>query len=46
VVFATPFVTSLILMCVLSFTQGLSKGFTDLGKSTFPNFLLKQVKFE
>ncbi|CAF1509492.1 unnamed protein product, partial [Adineta steineri] len=31
VVFATPFVTSLILMCVLSFTQGLSKGFTDLG---------------
>ncbi|CAF1144679.1 unnamed protein product [Adineta steineri] len=38
VVFATPFVTSLILMCVLSFTQGLSKGFTDLGGN---NLLLK-----
>ncbi|CAF1109652.1 unnamed protein product [Rotaria sordida] len=31
VVFATPFVTSLILMCILFFIQGLSKSFTDLG---------------
>ncbi|CAF1195854.1 unnamed protein product [Adineta steineri] len=38
VVFATPFVTSLIVMCVLSFIQGLSKGFTDLGGN---NLLLK-----
>ncbi|CAF1077410.1 unnamed protein product [Adineta steineri] len=38
VVFTTPFVTSLILMCVLSFIQGLSKGFTDLGGN---NLLLK-----
>ncbi|CAF4227956.1 unnamed protein product [Rotaria sp. Silwood2] len=37
-VFATPFVTSLILMCVLSFTQGFSKGFTDLGGN---NLLLR-----
>ncbi|UJR17183.1 hypothetical protein I4U23_004079 [Adineta vaga] len=28
---ATPFVTSFILMCAISFAQGLSKGFTDLG---------------
>ena len=32
VVSVTPFVTSWIVMCVLSFIQGLSKGFTDLGK--------------
>lgn len=31
-VFATPFVTSMILMCVLFFIQGLGQGFTDLGK--------------
>ncbi|CAF4378853.1 unnamed protein product [Rotaria sp. Silwood2] len=45
-VFATPFVISLLLMCVLSFTQGLSKSLTDLDKSTFLNFLLQQVKSE
>ncbi|CAF3238275.1 unnamed protein product [Rotaria sp. Silwood2] len=37
-VFVTPFVTSLILMCVLFFIQGLSKGFTDLGGN---NLLLR-----
>ncbi|CAF1445585.1 unnamed protein product, partial [Rotaria sordida] len=31
VVFAAPFVTSLILMCILFFIQGLCKNFTDLG---------------
>ncbi|CAF1183850.1 unnamed protein product [Adineta ricciae] len=38
VVFATPFITSLILMCIVSFAQGISKGFTDLGGN---NLLLK-----
>ena len=32
VISATPYVTSLIVMCVLAFMQGLSKAFTDLGK--------------
>ncbi|UJR06716.1 hypothetical protein I4U23_011003 [Adineta vaga] len=31
VMFATPHVTSLIIMCILSFIHGLSKAFTDLG---------------
>ncbi|CAF3586079.1 unnamed protein product [Rotaria sp. Silwood1] len=37
-IFATPFVTSLVLMCVLFFIQGLSKSFTDLGGN---NLLLR-----
>jgi hypothetical protein len=31
-VFATPFTTSLILLCVLFFVQGVGHGLTDLGK--------------
>jgi predicted MFS family arabinose efflux permease len=33
VVFVTPFVGSLILLCILFFVQGAAQGFTDLGKS-------------
>jgi len=33
VVFATPFVGSLILLCILFFVQGFAQGLTDLGKS-------------
>jgi hypothetical protein len=32
VVFATPFVTSIILLCLLSFIQGIGHGLTDLCK--------------
>lgn len=31
VVFVTPFVTSLIFLCVLFFIQGMAQGLTDLG---------------
>jgi len=32
VVFATPFVTSLFLLCCLFFFQGIAQGLTDLGR--------------
>jgi len=41
VVFATPFVSSLILMCILFFVQGTAQSFTDLGKSISFKVLLE-----
>ncbi|CAF1183815.1 unnamed protein product [Adineta ricciae] len=42
-VFATPFITSLILMCIVSFAQGISKGFTDLGKFRLLGYLFEYI---
>jgi hypothetical protein len=43
VVFVTPFVTTLTLMCIAFFVQGVAQGFTDLGKSINREFFVLLV---